>query len=315
MATGNSNFGTDGLLATTIDHYVRKMEEQAFDKHVLLHLLSKGGIPSQHGNKIVQPLLYGEQTAKGSFEDDDVFTAPSRAGISAAEFEFRQYYASVMITGIEEAKNSGPEQILSLLKSRLRQAELTIGNDLNSQLFSDGSGNSGKDFDGLQAAIEDGNTYGGIDRSDSNNSWWRAQEVDQGGVLTLAKMRTAYNNVMNGSDKANIILTTQDGYEAYEALLDSTLRHEGSELGDAGFDNLMFKSAPLTFDRDAPANEMYFLNMDYIELVSLNGKWFDVSDWLQPTNQDAKYKNILLYGNLTVSNSERQGFLTGITDA
>jgi hypothetical protein len=315
MATGNSNFGVDGLLATTIEHFVRKLEEQAFNKTVLLHILSQGGIPSQHGNKIVQPLLYGETSAKGSFSDTDVFSAPTRDGISAAEYDWKQYYASIMISGIEVGKNSGPEAVLSLLQARLRQAELSIAQDMNTMLFGDGTGNSGKDFDGLAAAIADDNTFGNIDRTDAGNTWWRAQEVDQGGALSLAKMRTAYNNVMDGVEKADHIITTQSGYEAYEALLEDTVRHESTALGDAGFDSLMFKSAPLVFDRDCTAETMYFLNTDYIELVQLDGKWFDVSDWLRPTNQDVQYKNILLYGNLTVSNSNRQGFLTGITNA
>ena len=315
MATGNANFGVDGLLSTTIDHFVRKLEEQAFDKTVLLHLLSEGGIPSQHGNKIVQPLLYGETSAKGTFEDTDVFSAPTRDGITAAEFDWKQYYASIMISGIEIAKNSGPEAILSLLKARLRQAELSIAKDMNAMLFADGTGNGGKDFSGLANAIADDNTFGGIDRSDGGNVWWRANEVAQGGALALGEMRTAYNNIMDGVEKADVIVTTQVIHEAYEALMDDTVRHESTKLGDLGFDNLMFKSAPVVFDRDCTAQTMYFLNTEYIELVSLDGKWFDVSDWLRPTNQDVQYKNILLYGNLTVSNSDRQGFLSGITNS
>jgi hypothetical protein len=315
MATGNTNFGVVGLLSTTIDHFVKKLEEQAWNKTVLMHILSEGGIPSQHGNKIIQPLLYGETSAKGSFSDTDVFSAPTRDGITAAEFEFRQYYASIMISGIELAKNSGPEAALSLLKARLRQAELSIAKDMNAMLFADGTGNSDKDFDGLADLIATDNTVGNIDRTDVNNSWWRAQEVDQAGALSLAKMRTAYNNVMDGVEKADHIITTQVIYEAYEALMDNTVRHESTKLGDLGFDNLMFKSAPMVFDRDCNAQTMYFLNTDYIELVSLDGKWFDVSDWLQPTNQDVQYKNILLYGNLTISNGNRQGFLTGITNS
>lgn len=319
MATGNTNFGVDGLLATTIDHYVRQLEVQAFNRTVLLHILSEGGIPSQHGNQIVQPLLYGETSAKGSFSDTDVFAAPTRDGITAAEFPWRQYYASVMISGIEIAKNSGPEAILSLLESRLKQADISIAKDMNAMLYGDGTGNGGKDFQGLAAVVAATGTFGGIDRADAGNVWWRAQRTDHSAAaLTLAAMRTVYNNVMDGTDKASHILTTQAGHEAYEGLLSSNIRYEDTKLGDAGFDSLMFKSAPVVFDKEMDvqnAGSMYFLNKDYIELVSLDGKWFDVSDWLRPTNQDAQYKNILLYGNLTCSNAEKQGELHNISNA
>lgn len=315
MATGNTNFGVDGLLATTIDHYIRKMEEQAWNKTVLMHILSDGGISAQHGNQIVVPLLYGETSAKGSFADTDVFAAPTRDGISAAEFPFRQYYASIMISGIEIAKNSGAEAILSLLESRMRQAELTIAKNMNAMLFADGTGNSNKDFLGLAAVVANGNVFGGIDRADVNNGWWDASVTPQGGVLTLAGLRTKYNDVTNGVDKPTHIITTQAGFEAYEALLTSNVRYQDTRLGDAGFDSLMFKSAPIVFDRDCTAQTFYFLNKGYLDIVSLDGKWFDVSDWLRPVNQDVQYKNILLYGNLTCSNSSLQGSLTGVTDA
>jgi hypothetical protein len=315
MATGNTAFGTTGLLATTINHFVKKLEEQSFRRNVLTAILSEGGISSQHGNKIIQPLLYGEVAAAGSFSDTDVFAAPDRSGITAAEFEFRQYYASIMISGIEMAKNSGPEAQLSLLKARLRQADLTISKNVNAMLFSDGSGNGGKDFQGLEAVIDNNNVFGGIDSNDSGNAWWRSSVTALGGALSLAAMRTKYNDVMDGSEKVTHILTTQNGFEAYEALLEDTVRHESTKLGDMGFDNLMFKSAPVSFDKGSTAGNMYFINKNYLELVSLDGKWFDVSEWLQPTNQDVFYKNILLYGNLTCSNRERQGVIRTISNA
>lgn len=315
MATGNTEFGTDGLLSTTIDHFVSKLEAQAWERTVLLSLLRQNGMPSQNGDRIVQPLLYGQTSAKGSFADDDVFSAPTRDGITAAAFEFKQYYASIMITGVEKAKNSGREQILSLLKARLKQAEMSIADDVNEMLYGDGSGNSNKDFDGLAALIAAGNTYGGIDRSDANNAWWRGTRTDLSGALTLAAMRTAYNDGVKGTDSPTHIITTQEGFESYEELAEGSIVHEDTALADMGFDNLKFKSAPVVFDRDVADGEMHFLNMDYIEFVTLDGKWFDVSEWLRPTNQDAQYKNILLYGNLTCKNADLQQTVHGITDA
>lgn len=315
MAAGNPTFANDGLLATTIDHFVKKLEVQSFKRNVLTAILEEKGIASQHGESITQPLLYGETEAEGSFADVDVFAAPTRVGITAASFPWRQYYASIMISGVEMAKNSGPEAQLSLLKARLQQAELTIAKNMNIMLFADGTGNSNKDFLGLEAVVDDNNTFGGIDSSDALNSWWRAEVTALGGALSLAAMRTKYNDVSDGTERPSHILTTQAGFEAYEALLQDTVRHESTKLGDMGFENLMFKAAPVAFDRAAVAGQMYFLNTAYLDLISLDGKWFDVSEWLQPVNQDVFYKNILLYGNLTCSNRERQGVIRTISNA
>lgn len=314
MATGNTDFGTDGLLASTISHYVPKLEDQIFTSKPLLYILRQR-MENQHGNSIVQPLLYGELSSKGSFSGEDVFAAPSASGITASEYLWKQYYASVKFTGIELAKNSGREAILSLLKARLTQAEMSIAEDLNSMLFLDGTGNGGKDFEGLAKIVEDGNTYGNIDRTDANNAWWRSHVDSTAGALSPALMRSVYNTVSEGNDQPSNILTTQDGFEAYEALLTDQIRYEDTEMGDLGFINLMFKKAPIVFDRDCQDATMYFLNVKYLHLTKLNNVWFDVSDWLRPVNQDSKYKNILLYGNLTASNCKRQGKLDALTDA
>jgi hypothetical protein len=85
-------------------------------------------------------------------------------------------------------------------------------------------------------------------------------------------------------------------------------------MGDAGFQNLMYKGAPMTFSENVPAQTMYFLNMKYLTLKHLSGVWFKPTDPRVPINQDALYKAILSYGNLIVTNCQRQGKLTGITN-
>jgi hypothetical protein len=315
MAAGNVDFPADGLIATTLQHYRKKLEDVIFGSKPFLHIVKNAGIETQHGRSIVQPLLYGELSSKGSYDDDDTFVPPVRDGLTAAEYGWRHYYASIFFTGPELAQNSGKEQVLSLVKARVMQAEMSVSSDLNVQFLGDGTGNGGKDFEGLATIVEDGNTYGGIDRSDALNTFWRSTVDATAEAVTLAPMRTLYNTASEGNDQPTNIITTQAGFEAYEALLTDQIRYSDTEMADAGFQNLMFKAAPLVFDRDVAAGTMYFLNMNHIKFVNLDGRWFDWSDWLQPVNQDAKYKNLFLSGNLTCTNASRQAVHTGFTDA
>lgn len=315
MATGNVDFGTDGLISTTLQHYRKTMEDVIFSSKPLLWMIKRKGIETQHGRSIVQGLMYGEITSKGSYDDDDTFTPPTRDGITSAEFPWRFYRASVIFTGPELAQNSGKEGIISLVKTRTKQAELSVSEDLNRLLFADGTGNSNKDFQGLAALIATGNTYAGIDRTDANNSWWRGKVDATSQALTLPIMRKAYNDPSEGTAQPTNIITTQTGFETYEGFLQDTVRHESTEMGDAGFQTLLYKNAPIVFDRAATAGHMHFLNMDYLDFVSLNGRWFEWSDWLVPVNQDAKYKNLYLAGNLVTSNAQRHNSLTGLTNA
>jgi hypothetical protein len=126
-------------------------------------------------------------------------------------------------------------------------------------------------------------------------------------------MRTIYNDVSEGNDHPSNILTDQERYEDYEALVAANLQVEDTKLGDAGFQNLMWKGAPMAFSSDATAGEMLFLNMQYIHLTKLSGVWFQASELQQPTNQDVLYQHLKLYGNLNASNCARQGKLTGLT--
>lgn len=313
MAEGNTAFGTDGLIATTLQHYTKKLEDVIFGANPLTYILKLAGMPSQNGRTIVVPLLYAEATAAGSYEDDDTFAAPVREGITAAEYPWKGMFASIFFTGIEMAQNSGPEQAVSLLKARVTQAERTLAKKLNLALLGDGTGNGGKDFMGLAGVIDTDNTYGGIDRSDALNDWWRAKVTSAVGSLAIADLRTMYNDCSEGNEQPTHIVTTQTLFEVYESKLDSGVRYENRDLGDAGFQNLMFKGAPITFDRDVATGDILFLNTNHLKIVKLDDRWFDWSDWLIPVNQDAKYKNVYLNGNLTSSNSARLGALRGAT--
>lgn len=318
MAEGNPTYGTSGLVALTIAHRMKNLVDQVFKRTVLLFLLggAEGRSPrGVTGRAIVQELLYGDQSSVGSFADDDVFAAPNRGGITAAEFPWRRFKGSIMITGEEIDANSGPEAAVNLTEARLQQVMRTMAKDLNAMLYADGTGNSNKDLLGLAALFDQDNTYGGIDRSDVANAWWLAHTTAVGGAFDEADLRHEYNSVVDGAEKATHIITTQEGYESYEGLIQDTIRHEDTELGDAGFDSLMFKSTPMVFDRDVQDGVVYFLNMDHIELVSNNNRWFSPSEWRFPVNQDAQYKNIISSGNLVTDFAALQGQLTGCTNA
>ena len=125
-------------------------------------------------------------------------------------------------------------------------------------------------------------------------------------------MATMYNNVSVGNDQPSIIITTQAAYEAYENLLTDQIRYTDTDVADAGFQNLLFKGAPITFDDQCTAGEMLFLNTKYLRLVGHSDVWFKATPFVRPTNKDAVYSQILCYGNMTISNRARQGKITGI---
>ena len=309
----NPNF--DALLSTTLANYRDKLTDNVFSARPLTYwLMDKGRIRTESGGtKLVEQLIYGENTTVKSYSGYETLTLTPQEGISAAEYDWKQYAASIAISGIEEAKNNGEHAIIDLLEAKIMQAEESLREGFNRMFFADGTGNGGKDWNGLGNLVESGNTVGGINSATAGNEYWRSYEENTAGALTLAQMATAYNSVSVGNDHPDVILTTQTLFEKYESLLQPQLRYTDTKTADAGFQNLLFKSAPIMYDVHAPAGTMFFLNSKYIKLVGHKDKWFAQTEFVRPENQDARFALIMCYGNLVVSNRKKQGKLTAKT--
>ena len=322
----NPNFPADGLLATTIDYYLKRVEDNVFGSKPLLFALDAAGSvkDAPGGVKLIDPLMYAAAPNAGSYAGTDVFATAANTGITAAEHEWAQYYGLLHWTGIEMAKNSGSHALIPLLQTRMDQLEMTISAGLNSMLWADGAGNSGKDWNGVGAAVSASDPswgdYGGLDRT--ANTWWKpaTKTASTVNTLSLADMANVYNTASEGNDHPSNGFTTQTGFEAYEALLTDNIRYQDTSMGDAGFQNLMFKAMPVTFDDDVEGggttteqeSPFYMLNLKYFSLWKLAGVWFKRGDQLRPINADVTYQNILLYGQMSCSNVSRQGVLYDI---
>jgi hypothetical protein len=322
VAVGNVNF--DSLLSTTLSNYRKTLTDNIFKSRPLLWWLTeKNAVRKLSGGvSIVEPLIYAEGQA-GSYGEWDAISIVPQEGISAAQFPWRQLFATMAISGLEEAQNNGEEAVINLLRAKVMQAEETLKNKLNKQLYADGTGNAGKDFLGLAALVTAGGTaVGGIDATDSLNSWWRAVVLPWGSYTKVqAAAGNAYNTSSDGNDVIDGIFTTQAIYEKYEGELTPNVRYQDVKSANAGFTSLMLKQAPIYWDRDCPAGTIYGLNSKYIALVGHSQRWFKqspFSDGLSAaaggtaTTVDARYSIITTYGNLTVSNRSKHFAVTGV---
>lgn len=313
----NANYDT--LLSTTLANHMPKLIDNVFTARPLVYFLKQAGQirTVSGGAKIVMPLLHGTNSTAASYSAYDTISITAQTGITAAEFSWKQYAATIAISGIEEAQNSSEEQIIDLLEAKTFQAEETITEKfdqmfIQSNLTAGATGNSGKDWLGLAALVKNTTAVvGGIDPA--VDTWWKSYVSASATPLTLAAMRTAYNSVSAGNDQPNMILTTQTLFEKYEDLLQPQERFMDAKTADGGFQNLLFKGAPVLYDSYVAAGDVYFLNTKYLRLVGHSDNWFKPTPFVRPNNIDARYAQILCYGELTISNRARQGVLTGRT--
>jgi len=309
----NPNF--DALLSTTLANYRDQLTDNIFTARPLTYFLQdKGRIRMLNGGtKIVEPLIYGTSSTVKSYSGYDSISLTSQGGITAAEYDWKQYAASIAISGIEEAKNNGEQEIINLLEAKIMQAEESMREGFNQMFYGDGTGNDGKDWNGLGNIVEASGTVGGINRATTGNDYWKSYEENTATALTLAQLSTGYNSVSVGNDHPDMVLTTQTLFEKYEALLQPQLRYTDTKTADAGFQNLLFKAAPVVYDEHCTAGVVYFLNSKYLTLVGHSSKWFAQTQFVRPEDLDARYALIMCYGNLTCRNAAKQGKLTAKT--
>ncbi len=311
------------LLSTTLKNYRTNLVDQIHKSNAVFFMLKEKGAVKEEdgGERIVQPLMYGKNSTAGSYSGYDLLDTTPQTGIDAAEFNWKQYSASITISGEEERKNNGNKtKIIDLLDARTKQAIASLKEQLGTGLFSDGTGNGNKDLTGLQAMVAATGTYGGI--NSATYPWWQAYASAVGGALTIAVMRTAFNTpTLAGKDHPDLIVTTQARFESYEALLTNfnanvsfaTPSNDTKKLGDAGFQTLAFKGVPIVFDELCPSNTMYFLNTNHMKLVVHSDANFKTTDFVKPENQDARVAQILFMGNLTCDRRKSFGVLTTLT--
>lgn len=311
----NANYDT--ILSTTLANHMPKLVDNIFSARPFVYFLKQAGQirTISGGSKIVLPLLYAQNGTAASYSAYDSITTTAQTGITAAEYNWKQYAATISISGIEEAQNNSEEQIINLLEAKTFQAEESITEKFDEMFItSDGTGNSSKDWLGLAKLVKDSSStnIGGINQA--TDTWWApGYKNTTAEVLGLAKMRTAYNTVSVGNDQPNVVLTTRTLFEKYEDLLQPQERFMDSKTADGGFQNLLFKGAPIVYDNYVTAGDMFFLNTKYIRLVGHSDTWFKPTPFVRPNNQDARYAQILCYGELTISNRARQGVLTAKT--
>jgi hypothetical protein len=311
---GNADF--DQILSTTLKNYIPKLTDNIFSARPLFYALTNGQTIRRisGGANIVVPIIYGTNSTAGSYSGTDTIDITAQTGISAAEYSWGQYAATVTISGIEEAKNNGEAQIIDLLEGKIFQTQESVIENMNTMFWADGSGNGAKDWNGIGNIVGGtGVTLGGINPLTAGNSWWKSTEVNQGGVLTIASMANIYNTISVGNDQPTIAITTQALYEKYEGLLTGQIRYTDTDMADGGFQNLLFKGAPVTFDDACASGQMVFLNTKYLQLVAHSDVWFKPTPFVRPTNQDAVFSQLLCYGQLTCSNRARQGFMHSAT--
>lgn len=323
MAFANSAI-TD-IIATTIQSRSGELADNLTQNNAILQRLnSKGNVrPFSGGNVILEEIFYDDTTTNNanSYSGYEVLNITPDSPISAAQYKIAQYAASVTMSGLEMLQNSSKEAIIDLIDGRMQVSEARLLNRISGDLYGDGTGNGGKNVDGLAAAVAVSpttGTYGGINRA--NFTFWRNQITTGATSATmLAKMTEAAIKQIRGTDKADLYIAGNNMYQFFVNALQAIQRITTEESGAAGFASLKFYGGGTSADvvlgggigAQENTNYMYLLNTNYIFFRPHKERNFvPIGGERQAINQDAIVKLYGFAGNMTTSNAQLQGLLT-----
>lgn len=291
----------DQVSAITQKKFIPKMYDNIFDSNPLLQRAkSKGWYDKlDGGTSIMVPLIYASTTSSGWYAGADTLDTADNQNISAAEYQWKQLYASIMIRRDEELKNSGDSQILSLVKNKMKIAEKTMADTIGTGLYSDGS--EADAIVGLRDIVATDQTVGGISQTD--NSWWRGKVDSTSTVLSIPVLQTLHTQATVDNDSPSVAVATRTLYDAYYNTLQPQQRFSDTETAKGGFSSLMFNGIPVIADSHCPASHFFFLNESYLHLWVHKDEDMRMEPFIKPVNQNVKVAKIFFMGAMGSSNN------------
>ena len=311
------------IATTTLRKRSGKLADAVSNNTALLYRMKgKGKIrPVSGGRTILEEIDYQENSTYKRYSGYEALDITPSDVFTAAEFNWKQMAVAVIMSGLEMLQNSGAEQVIDLMESRITNAERTFMNNMSNDIYSDGSADGGKQLVGLQALVSDAGDgiVGGIDSS----AWafWANQVFDfsvnaltAGPTTIQTAMNTLYLDLCRNRDHPDLCVADNTYYNHYWQSLQAIQRISNDNLGQAGFSNLKFMNMDVVadggLDGDAPAAHMWFLNTDFIYLRPHSKRNFvPLSPDRYSTNQDATVKLMAWAGAFTTSNRRQQGVI------
>jgi len=309
---GPDNVGT--LLTTTQSHFTdHQLLDQFFNQTPFLRKLRGAARIAGGGASIVVPLLIDENSSAQWYDGFDILDTTPQAGMTTAQAKWKNLATSVAISGSEERQNSGEEKLISLLEGKNEQAMLTMKRQLTAGLFA--SSQASKKIQTLVTMIDATSTIQEI--NSTNNSWWQAT-VTSGGSFSaqgLSDLRTNWTTIekLTPDIPIDCIVTTDTIFNFYEGSLTPQTRYTQGGTFDGAPTGLQFKTSTVFFDSQCNSGVIYMFPLMSLMLIINNGADMKKTEFVKPTNQDARVSQIIIMLELVTRARRKLSKITGVT--
>lgn len=317
------NYGpgnVDELLTTSLVNMIPGIRDNIFKSNPVFKWLysGKGGgkMRKKGGAALSHAEMYAKNTTALAYQRYDLLDTTPQDGLTRDQWAWAQYAATVTIDGFtERVANAGDSKLEDLLEAKKMQAEESLSLLLEQDMFATAPVAS-KHIESLNSVVATSGTVGGI--SGTTNTWWQACVATASGSFAAqgrSDLTNAWNlvSVQNPIGGPEMIVSDQNSFQYYESSLVSQERFTDNKLVDIGIENLQFKTTPWTWSPQATSGVIFLLHSKGLEFIVNSDTDFLVTDFVTPTNQDARTAKILLACSLTTGNRRKNAKLTGVT--
>lgn len=313
------------IQAMTLKTYLPTLANQVLDSNAVIgRLRERNNMVIDGGEALVQPVKYAKNDTFQSFSGTDILNISPGKQYSAYTFDWKSYNIAITYTDEEIAKNSGKSKVISLIDSKIKDAELDMMSGLNEDIIlGDGTGNGGKDLTGMAAHVAadpTSGTIGGVDRATyewARNNYFTS--VGAWGSTTnqygRADLDRAFSETRRGKDMADLVILSQTQHRKLKA------EFQAAELVNADFKairgygnvDLEYNGMSIIPDETLTAGSAIVLNTRYMKFVINKNYNFKMIDAIRPTNQGSFISHIRLFCQLVGSAPSRQTRINSIT--
>jgi hypothetical protein len=140
------------------------------------------------------------------------------------------------------------------------------------------AGSRNNEMMGLSGIVSDTSTLQGLDVA--TYPWWKAKVLANSGTnraISDTILQTALDTLeANSSGKATALYTSYGVRRAYQALLTATKQLVNTQELKGGYKALTYNDLPIIADKDAPANKIFVVDEDELQIFRLGDL-----DWMQ----------------------------------
>jgi hypothetical protein len=235
-----ADFTTNSWTSTsTVDHLVAKTVDTILN-YSPATLFFLGNQKRWIGTQMKFPVKYAQSSQGISFDGLEKFSTTKTAEFVNMTFSPTGREMPVVISQIEADVNAS-NRVQDLVARQMASDAQDMADDI-AQLFYTAHTVADKNFWSLLDACDDGTvstigTYGDISRTTYTGI--TGNYVSIGGNLTLASMRSEFNDCSHGPDSPNLLITTKAVWGYYEKLLTPTMSTQVQSIALAGYPNFI----------------------------------------------------------------------------